>query len=46
MEKTPADAVATIRRYYQSLPARMQAVCARVNRPLTLAERESSFAGL
>ncbi len=39
MEKTPADAVATVRRYYQSLPARMQAVRARVNRPLTLAEK-------
>lgn len=39
MEKTPAGAVATVRRYYQSLPARMQAVRARVNRPLTLAEK-------
>ncbi|HLD14694.1 MAG TPA: aconitate hydratase [Burkholderiales bacterium] len=39
MEKTPADAVATVRRYYQSLLARMQAVRARVNRPLTLAEK-------
>jgi aconitate hydratase len=39
MEKTPADAVATVRRYYQSLPARMQAVRTRVNRPLTLAEK-------
>jgi len=39
MEKTPADAVATVRRYYQSLPARMQAVRSRVNRPLTLAEK-------
>jgi aconitate hydratase len=39
MEKTPADAVATVRRYYQSLPARMQAVRARVPRPLTLAEK-------
>lgn len=39
MEKTPADAVATVRRYYQSLPARMQAVRKRVNRPLTLAEK-------
>ena len=39
MEKTPTDAVATVRRYYQSLPARMQAVRARVNRPLTLAEK-------
>ncbi len=39
MEKTPADAVATVRRYYQSLPARMPAVRARVNRPLTLAEK-------
>ncbi len=39
MEKTPADAVATVRRYYQSLPARMQAVRKLVNRPLTLAEK-------
>ncbi len=39
MEKTPADAVATVRRYYQSLPARMQVARARVNRPLTLAEK-------
>ena len=39
MEKTPTDAVATVRRYYQSLPTRMQAVRARVNRPLTLAEK-------
>jgi len=39
MEKTPADAVATVRRYYQSLPARMQAVRERVPRPLTLAEK-------
>ncbi len=39
MEKTPADAVVTVRRYYQSLPARMQAVRARVSRPLTLAEK-------
>jgi len=39
MEKTPADAVATVRRYYQSLPARMEAVRRRVERPLTLAEK-------
>jgi aconitate hydratase len=39
MEKTPADAVITVRRYFQSLPARMVAVRARVNRPLTLAEK-------
>jgi aconitate hydratase len=39
MEKTPADAVATVRRYYESLPARMEAVRCRVERPLTLAEK-------
>ena len=39
MEKTPADAVATVRYYYQSLPARMAAVRGRVERPLTLAEK-------
>ena len=39
MEKTPTDAVATVRRYYQSLPARMAVVRSRVNRPLTLAEK-------
>ncbi len=39
MEKTPADAVVTVRHYYQSLPARMAAVRKRVNRPLTLAEK-------
>src|SRR3990167_3403137 len=39
MEKTPADAVATVRHYYQSLPARMAAVRKRVNRPLTVAEK-------
>ena len=39
MEKTPADAVVTVRHYYQSLSARMQAVRARVRRPLTLAEK-------
>lgn len=39
MEKTPADAVAAVRRYYQSLPARIEAVRKRVARPLTLAEK-------
>src|SRR3990170_3277934 len=39
MEKTPADAVATVRYYYQSLPARMAAVRSRMERPLTLAEK-------
>src|SRR3989344_1607470 len=39
MEKTPADAVTTVRHYYQSLPARMGAVRQRVTRPLTLAEK-------
>src|SRR3990172_2052718 len=39
MEKTPADAVATVRHYYQSLPARMAAVRRGVGRPLTVAEK-------
>ncbi|GAB4512721.1 MAG: aconitate hydratase [Sulfuricaulis sp.] len=39
MEKTPADAVVTVRNYYKSLPERMVAVRARVGRPLTLAEK-------
>ena len=39
MEKTPADAIVTVRHYYQSLPARMATVRQRVNRPLTLAEK-------
>jgi aconitate hydratase len=39
MEKSPADAVATVRKYYQSLPERMKAVRVRVSRPLTLAEK-------
>ncbi len=39
MEKTPADAVATVRHYYQSLPARMAAARQRTGRPLTLAEK-------
>ncbi len=39
MEKTPIDAVVTVRHYYQSLAARMAAVRSRVKRPLTLAEK-------
>ncbi len=39
MEKTPADAVVTVRNYYKSLPERMAAVRAHVGRPLTLAEK-------
>ncbi|MHB8536128.1 MAG: aconitate hydratase, partial [Sulfuricaulis sp.] len=39
MEKTPADAVSTVRHYYQSLAARMSTVRDRVGRPLTLAEK-------
>ena len=39
MEKTPADAVVTVRNYYKSLPERMAAVHQRVRRPLTLAEK-------
>ncbi|MEK6770243.1 MAG: hypothetical protein AABY62_01205, partial [Pseudomonadota bacterium] len=52
MEKTPADAVVTVRHYYQSLPARMAAVRKRVSGPLTLAEKvlfahlDKSFKGL
>ncbi|MEK6551192.1 MAG: aconitate hydratase [Pseudomonadota bacterium] len=52
MEKTPADAVVTVRRYYQSLPARMAAVRKRASGPLTLAEKvlfahlDKSFKGL
>ncbi len=41
MEKTPADAVATVRRYYQSLPARMQAVLDEMKKPLL----HQAFAG-
>jgi len=39
MEKTPADAVVTVRHYYHSLPERMAAARRRVDRPLTLAEK-------
>jgi len=39
MEKTPADAVVTVRHYYHSLPERMAAARRRVGRPLTLAEK-------
>ncbi|MDA8363519.1 MAG: aconitate hydratase [Gammaproteobacteria bacterium] len=39
MEKTPADAVAMVRRYYQSLAGRLVAVRGRVGHPLTLAEK-------
>ncbi|MHB8744667.1 MAG: aconitate hydratase [Sulfuricaulis sp.] len=39
MEKTPADAVATVRDYYQTLPARLAAARRRVGRALTLAEK-------
>ena len=39
MEKTPADAVVTVRNYYKSLPERMAAARARAGRPLTLAEK-------
>ena len=42
MEKTPADAVVTVRNYYKSLPERMAAVRARVGRPLTLAEMKAN----
>ncbi|MHB8550896.1 MAG: aconitase family protein, partial [Acidiferrobacterales bacterium] len=39
MEKIPADAVATVRRFYQSLAGRLDAVRRRIGRPLTLAEK-------
>jgi aconitate hydratase len=39
MEKSPADAVISVRNYYKLLPERMKSVRARVNRPLTLAEK-------
>ncbi len=39
MEKTPADAVATVRRYYESLAGRLAAVRSRIAHPLTLAEK-------
>ncbi len=39
MERTPADALPMIRRYYEALPQRLTAVRARVGRPLTLAEK-------
>lgn len=39
MEKTPADAITMIRAHYQGLPQRLQAVRAKVGRPLTLAEK-------
>ena len=39
MEKTPADAVVTVRNYYKNLAERMAAVRDRVGRPLTLAEK-------
>ncbi|MCR4300131.1 MAG: aconitate hydratase [Sulfuricaulis sp.] len=39
MERTPADAVVTVRHYYQSLSARMAAVRQRLSGPLTLAEK-------
>lgn len=39
MEKTPADAVATVRHFYQSLPQRLTVARQRVGRPLTLTEK-------
>jgi len=39
MEKSPTDAVQTIRNFYQRLPARMKAVRRCVPGPLTLAEK-------
>lgn len=39
MERTPADALPMIRRYYEALPQRLVAARARVGRPLTLAEK-------
>lgn len=50
MEKTPADAVATVRHFYQSLLQRLAVARQRVGRPLTLAEKilfahKTDFAG-
>jgi len=39
MEKTPADALTSIRAYYQALPGRLAALRARIGAPLTLAEK-------
>jgi aconitate hydratase len=39
MEKMPADAVATVRRFYKQLPARIAQARKRAGRPLTLAEK-------
>ncbi len=39
IERTPADAIATVREFYRRLPQRMAAVRQRVARPLTLAEK-------
>jgi aconitate hydratase len=39
MEKTPADAIVTVRRFYAALPERLTAVRRRLGRPLTLAEK-------
>jgi len=39
MEKSPLDAVATARNFYQSLPGRIAAARERVGRPLTYAEK-------
>ena len=39
MEKIPADALSMIRAVYEKLPAKLASIRARVNRPLTLAEK-------
>jgi aconitate hydratase len=39
MEKHPVDALPMIRAYYEKLPTKLSAVRARVNRPLTFAEK-------
>lgn len=39
MEKTPADALTLIRKFYAALPKRLADVRARVKQPLTLAEK-------
>ncbi len=39
MEKSPADAIVTVRRFYEALPARLAAMRKRAGRPLTLAEK-------
>lgn len=39
MEKIPADALTMIRKFYEALPGRIDAIRAKVGKPLTLAEK-------